>query len=393
MGEERKEISIESCKSLEGPNVHALFPVIEAELDLGDHVDHASDEQIAENLVELYPEIKTHRCSGSEEGYFVKRLNRGTYPAHIIEHLALAMQNMAGSSVSFGKARRAEGSKYNVVFEYKIKEAAVKALDLAVETMNGLFDETLETAKIKEEIESVKDLVYRKRLGPSTKEIIHQTKKKDIPYDDVDSDYSFFKLGWGVNQKKIWGPVTSETDLIGADVAKNKLLAKKTLYEGGFPVPRGEVAGSEDEAVEIAGDLRYPVALKPVRGHHGKGVIGDLRSEEELRVAYSISDKYSDRVLVEQFVEGDDYRFLVVNHEVVAVAKRVPPHVVGDGKSTIEELVDEINQDPKRGEGHRCVLTKIEIGKEEERFLNRRGYTPQSVPEKDEKVFLRIGGN
>lgn len=393
MGVDENKISIEDLRSLEGPNVYALFPVVVAELDLGEHVDSASNEKVAGRLVELFPEIQKHRCSGTREGYFVERLNKGTYPAHIIEHIALAVQNTAGSAVSFGKAVWNTGDRYEVVLEYRVEEAAKKSLGLAVDTMNGILNDDLDIDKIDQLVEEVERIVARKRLGPSTRAILEEARKRDIPYENIHSDFSLFSLGWGVDQKKIWGPETSETGLVAADIAKNKVMAKKILYESGLPVPRGRSVNSEEEAVKAAEELRYPVVLKPSRGHHGKGVMGDLRDEEEVRDAYSVCKTYYDRIMVEEFVRGDDYRFLVVNNEVVAVAKRLPPHVVGDGVSTIRELVKNINQDPRRGEGHRSVLTKIEIDEEEKRYLDKQGYTPESVPERDEKVYLRIGGN
>ncbi|MFW6038588.1 MAG: cyanophycin synthetase [Candidatus Saliniplasma sp.] len=389
-----EDVRIIKKNYLKGPNIHALFPVLDATLDLGDMTDVPSDERIKELLVNFFPEIKNHTCSPGYKGGFLERLDEGTYPTHVIEHIAIAIQNMAGDEIFFGKSRKDSGSVYNLIIEYNYEELVDHALDKAVEIYNLILrgEEDLE-GKVNSIIKKARKVYLLSKKGPSTKAILDAAKRHDIPFRHIHRDYSLYSLGWGVKKKRIWGPVTSKTSMISSDIAQDKLLTKKVLHETGFSVPEGETVTSKEEAIQAAKTLRYPVIIKPVDGHQGKGVIGDIIDEDELEEAYDISKQHSDKLLLEEHIPGDDFRFLVIDDEVKAVSKRIPAHVTGDGKSTIEELVEKENEDPRRSEGHQSVLTSIRLGKEEKRYLRTRGFIPESVPDKGEKVYLRVGGN
>ncbi|MFW5928292.1 MAG: cyanophycin synthetase family protein, partial [Thermoplasmatota archaeon] len=391
------KIEIIKNSHYEKPNYYALFPVLEATLDLKNWSEMPSSKEHADILKNLIPDLKNHACSKGYKGGFIERLEEGTYPEHIIEHMTIAFQNMIGENITYGKSRKLDENLFQIAVEYEHKSVASEALKGSVEVLNSIYAEDKSEKELKlivdETIKNEKKAYERDRLGPSTKAILDAAKRRDIPIEKLHDEYSFYALGQGKYRKNIWGPVTSDTSMIGGDISKDKKLCKEILYKNGFSVPRGELARTKDEVLEIAEDIGYPVILKPVKGHHGQGVLGDLRSKEEVLSAYDITSKYSDYILVEDFVRGDDYRFLVINNKVIAAANRIPAHVVGDGRSTIDELVKDINEDPRRGEGHRSTLTKIKLGEEEKAHLELTGKGPEYIPEKDEKVLLRIGGN
>jgi len=389
-----EEIELIRQRVFEGPNVHALFPVIEAYVDLGDWVETPSSEGLAQKLTSLLPEIKKHTCSKGYEGGFIERLEEGTYPAHMIEHIALSIQNSVGSDVSFGKSRRDEGSIYKVVISYEYPSLASLALERSVKLVNKLLagEENLD-GFVGNILEDAEDAFLKEKIGPSTNAILEAAKSKDIPYKRADGDYSLFSLGWGKNRKMIWGPETSETSLIGTEIAQEKDICKDFLYNHGLPVPRGEVATSLKEALDIAEYIGYPVVIKPVSGNHGDGVFVNLKNPDELAEAYSLAKEYEDYQLVEKYLKGDDYRALLVNNEVVALAKKVPAHVEGDGSSTIKELVKLVNQDPKRGDEHDNLLTKIKFNEEVMMNLERKGLSLDYIPKEGETVQLTETSN
>ncbi len=388
------EIKEVSRKFLEGPNIYALFPVMEVHVDLGDWVETPSNKDFADKISRLLPELKTHSCSRGYEGGFVERLEEGTYPAHIIEHTALSIQNSVGSEVSFGKSRRGYGNIYKIIMDYEYPSLASFALEEAIKIVNKLLsgEEDLKSF-VDNTLKEAEETFLKEKIGPSTGAILKAAKKKDIPYKRIHEEYSLFTLGWGKNKKMIWGPETSETSLVGSEISQKKDICKDILYDLGIPVPRGEVANSLKEALEIAENIGYPVVIKPVMGHHGNGVFVNLKNPDELNEAYSLSEKYSSNLLVEKYLEGDDYRALLVDHKVVAVAKRIPAHVVGDGSSKIKELVELTNRDPKRGDDHDSVLTKITLDDEARINLERQNLDLDSIPKEGQKIWLRDTAN
>ncbi len=388
------EIELKQIKTFEGPSIHATFPVAEAEIDLGGYVETPSDKWFAERLVKALPKLKEHTCSKGYVGGFVERLEEGTYPAHIIEHITLALQDTVGLDVSFGKARRKEGSVYTVVVDYEYEPVVRLAVEEAIKIVNRLFDNDEDvSAYVREVIERTKKEYLKVKMGPSTEAIVGAARERKIPYKRISPEYSLYSLGWGKNRKMIWGPETSETSVIGSEISKEKDVSKDMLYTAGLPVPRGEVANSLEEALDIANYIGYPVVIKPVRGHHGNGVLVNLQDEEELKEAYEITSEYTNYVLVENYLSGEDYRALVIGNEVIAMAKRVPARVIGDGASTIKELVKLANQDPKRGDGHTSLLTKLSLGEEELMHLKQQGLNLDHIPDEGEIVYLRAVAN
>ncbi len=392
-----KGVDIVEKRYYDGPNIHAMFPVVQVTLDLGDLVDVPSNPEFAEKLVSLLPELMEHTCSKNREGGFVERLDEGTYPAHIIEHMAISIQNTIGSKVYFGKSRRYEGNLYHVVMEYEVDNLAMLAISEAVYIFNKLVKEGVDMNELRDDVELIlkeaEHVFQAGKLGPSTKAILEAAKRRNIPFKRVHDDYSLFSLGWGKKRKMIWGPITSSTAVIGSDLGKDKDICKDVLYNYGFPVPRGCLCRSVEEASEEAERIGYPIVIKPVDGHHGDGVLVNLKDEEELKEAYEITAEISPDVLVEQYLEGDDFRFLIIGHKVVGVARRIPAHVVGDGRSNIKELVSIENQNPERGEGHAYVLTELNLGEEEIMCLKRHGLNPNYIPNEGEIIYLREVGN
>ncbi len=392
-----KSVEIVDKRFFRGPNIHAMFPVVQITVDLGDLVDVPSTPEFAKNLEYLLPEIMDHTCSKGYEGGFVERLHEGTYPAHIIEHIAIAIQNSVGTKIFYGKSRRKEETLYDIVMEYEVEELAVLAIDEAIYIFNELIRKDKDIDDIKKIVEEIlEDAEYafqRGKLGPSTKAILEAAKRRDIPFNRVHDNYSLFSVGWGKNRRMIWGPVTSDTSIIGSDLSKEKDICKDVLWNYGFPVPRGRLCRTQKEVLKEAERICYPVVLKPVDGHHGEGVLVNLKNEEELKEGYEITKETSSDVLVEQYLEGDDFRFLLIGNKVVGVARRIPAHVVGDGVSNIKKLVEIENQRPERGEGHAYVLTELELGEEELMCLKRHGVGPNYIPSEGEIIYLREVGN
>ena len=278
---------------LNGANVHALFPVVEVTLDIGNLKKNFFDTGSKKILIKLLPDFKTHLDDNED---ILKEHN--TSPSHIIQYLVIAVQDMAGDEVSFGQIIRDSETTSKLVIEYHHEELVDYAVEKAVELYNKIIEGEKELeGYVNSIIKKAQNIYYMKKIGPSTKSILDAAKKHDIPFRHIQKDYSLYSLGWGVKKKRIWGPVTSETSMISSDVAQNKLLTKKILYETGFPVPRGEIVTSKEEAVQSAERLSYPVIIKPVDGHQGKGVLGDIISKEEAKEAFEIAKEYSNKLL------------------------------------------------------------------------------------------------
>ncbi|MDG6220195.1 MAG: cyanophycin synthetase [Candidatus Thermoplasmatota archaeon] len=391
---EKEAIEIERIRFLRGPNVHALFPVMEAVLELGGFVDTPSNPDFASKLALLFPPLGKHKCSMDYEGGFVERLNQGTYPAHIIEHTTLAILEMLGSEAVFGKSREIEGSRYRIVVEYESETLVENAFKLATHVVSKLLmGENVTPQSIQAQIWRMEDAFEMERLGPSTRSLLQIARDRKIPFRRLSPRSSLFSLGWGCKQKRIWASVTSETSAISSDIAQDKNRTKGILEGAGIPVPRGYIAKDTNEALEAARKLGWPVLIKPQDGNHGRGVMGNLTSEEGVIKAVEVVKHISEKLLVEEFVTGDDYRFLVVDFKLVAAARRNPPYVLGDGMSTIAELVEDINRDPRRGFGHENYLTKLRLDTEALQFLAEQGLAPIHVPLLGQKIYLRAGGN
>ena len=386
-------------QTLRGPNYWSIrHPnLILIRLDLEDLEDRPSDQipGFYEALADTLPSLIEHFCSPGHRGGFLSRVRQGTYMGHIVEHVALELQTIAGMPVGFGRTRStSEHGVYQVVFEYTSEQAGRYAARAAVRLCNSL----VETGHYpKEELE--KDLAdlgeFRldSALGPSTEAIVKEAEAKDIPWLQLPTR-AMIQLGYGRYQQRVQATLSSRTSILGVELACDKEGTKQILRDSGIPVPRGTVISFLDEleeAIEYVGG--YPIVIKPLDGNHGRGITIDIVNRQDAEDAYDAAREVSRDVIVERYYRGRDHRVLVINGRVVAVAERVPAHVVGDGKSTIEALIDLTNQDPRRGEGHDNLLTRIEVDRTTWQLLDRMGYTLDTVLPEGEICYLRATAN
>ncbi|MEP7383816.1 MAG: cyanophycin synthetase [Gemmatimonadota bacterium] len=388
-----------------GPSIYALFPVIRLELDLGALEAWPTmrlGRGFVETLIERLPGLREHGCSYGEPGGFIRRMteDEGTWLGHVLEHVAIELQNIAGEDVSFGKTRSIDDRPgfYDVVFEYEQAEVGNEAADLALALLHSLLPEELrpETFEAAWSWESARDeyirYAQRRALGPSTASIVHEAARRGIPWIRL-NQASLIQLGYGKHQRRIQATVTSNTSHIAVELASDKEETNKILLSLGLPVPQQRLVQSADSAVQAARRIGYPVVVKPYNGNHGRGVSIHLLDEGAVRIAFEKAREHSRSVIVETFISGADHRMLVVNGELVAASKRLPGHVVGDGVRTIAALVAEVNTDPRRGIGHAKVLTRIELDHEAQRLMETRGYDADSVPAAGDVVMLRLTAN
>jgi cyanophycin synthetase len=378
---------------LRGPNVWANFPVLEAWVDLEELKDTSSElvPGFNDRLMTWLPTMIEHRCSIGERGGFFERLRRGTYLAHILEHVTLELQSLAGTSVGYGRARETDDEGvYKVAIEFQDEQLALAALATAFELcLAAVYDRPFDVAK---EIEKLRDLAHEVCLGPSTSAIVAAAGARNIPARRLNSG-SLVQLGYGSRQRRILAAETDRTGAISESIAQDKELTRSLLKAIGAPVPQGRVVTSADDAWSAAQDLELPVVVKPQFGNHGRGVTTNLTTREQVVAAYEAAIKEGESVLVETYAPGDDYRLLVIGDRLVAAARREPAQVVGDGCSTIRQLVDEVNRDPRRSDGHSTVLSLIKIDEIARAVLAEQGYTTDSIPPAGTKVLIRRNGN
>lgn len=382
-----------SIKTFHGPGVYHHKPTLLMIIDLEQYTEKASTDfpDFNERLLNLLPELNEHHCSPGYKGGFKERLERGTYVAHIIEHVTLALSEICGIGVNFGKAVYG-GSPgiYHVVVRYKCEEGMRYLLKSAVEFVDSVIKN--ENFSLDQSISEAKKIISKEKLGPSTDAIIKAAEMRNIPCRRVD-DQSFFQLGYGKYRKLIQATTTSLTGDIAVSLAQDKNLTKMFLAESSIRVPRGFVVTNEEELLDAFHDLQGMVAVKPSNGNHGRGVSLKLKTPEDVFSAFRIARTYSDNIIVEEFFEGKDFRVLVVNGKMIAASYRVPAFVIGDGKRSIQELIDLENQNPMRGEGHEKPLTFITVDEEAEFFLKKEHIDLYDTPPPGKIVYLRETAN
>src|ERR1700730_5696011 len=360
----KPDLLILESQVLRGPNFWSYDPAIRLLVDLGSLEHWPSNTLPAFNdaLIDLLPGLRDHGCSLHRPGGFIERLRDGTWLGHVAEHVALELQRETGASTTRGKTRRAgTPGTYNVVYGYNEEQVGLAAGKLAVRLLNHLVHAN-PTFDYVAELESLVLLADRAALGPSTQAILDEAARRDIPYIRL-NEQSFVQLGQGKYQQRIRATMTSRTSALGVDIAGDKKLTTSLLASAGLPVPRSQMVESADEAAAAAVRIGYPVVTKPLDGNHGRGVSLELRTEEDVRRGFerALRQTRSRMVVVESFIQGNDYRVLVIDGHMVAVAQRVPAHVIGDGEHTVRQLVEITNKDPRRGIGHEKVLTRIKI--------------------------------
>ena len=390
------DLKVVETQVFRGPNYWSYDPAIRLLVDLGALEDWPSNTipGFVEGLVEMLPGIAEHSCSLGRRGGFGERLREGTWLGHVAEHIALELQRESGAHVYRGKTRSSgEVGRYNVIYGYWEERVGLAAGEMAVRLVNQLV-RPQEGFDFLVELERLILLAERRAFGPSTQAIIDEAASRDIPWIRL-NEASLVQLGWGKYQQRIRATMTSKTSALAVDIAGDKDVTRRLLASAGLPVPRGEIVQSEGEAVAAATRIGFPVVTKPLDGNHGRGVGLDLRTEEDVRMGFrrALPESRRGQVVVESFVTGNDYRVLVVGGRMVAVAERVPAHVVGDGTHTVSDLVEIANSDPRRGIGHEKVLTRIKVDDAAIELLRKQGYGLDDVPSVEAFVKLVATGN
>jgi cyanophycin synthetase len=392
-----------------GPSLYAHFPVIRLELDLGPLEAWPTGRLgpgFVDALVEALPGLHEHGCSYRTPGGLIRRMkeDEGTWLGHVMEHVAIELQNMAGEDVTFGKTRSIDDRPgvYSVIYEYAQREEGIEAGQLALRLLCSLLPADLRAQLDGDAVPEDWDwpeardafirYAQRRALGPSTSSLVKAAESRGIPWLRL-NEQSLVQLGHGKYQQRIQATVTGRTPHIAVELASDKEETNKILGSLGLPVPRQELVQSETGAIRAARRIGFPVVTKPYNGNHGRGISIRLTSDEEVIAGFNKAKEISRSVIVETYLEGDDHRLLVVNGELVAATRRTPGHVVGDGTHTIRQLVELVNQDPRRGVGHEKVLTRIELDAQAEMMMARAGVDADTVPEKDRVIYLRSTAN
>ena len=367
-------MEILELRALRGPNYFSRYLTIYMRLDIGELEERPSDSVpgLTEKLRTLMPGIYEHRCSVGTLGGFLQRVEAGTYAGHLVEHVAIELQNLIGFSVGYGKTVDTyEKGIYNVVYRYRDEACGLAAGREAVAIVEKLFGG--EEVDLGSAIDRLKEVRDENMLGPSTGSIVDAAKQRGIPYYRLTEGTSYIQLGHGCRQQRFQATVTAKTGIIGHGIADDKDWTKQILGDAGIPVPQGRSCADFDQALAAAESLGYPVVTKPLVGNHGRGVTTNIMNADELREGYDAAFARYETVVVETYIKGEDHRLLVIDGKLIAAARRRPAHVVGDGKSTLLELIDSENQDPRRGVGHENLLTQIKIDQQTERLVEGAG--------------------
>ncbi|MFC1886407.1 cyanophycin synthetase [Thermodesulfobacteriota bacterium] len=386
-------IEINELRALRGPNRHTRDSAMFMVLDIKEFESRPSDkiEGFSDRLLTIIPSFQEHGCSIGKPGGFVQRLKDGTWAGHIIEHIAIELQCLAGMEVGYGKTLdTSKKGIYIVVFRYLVESAGLKAANEAV----SLFEAVAEgkSFDVSQVVSDLKVLREDDMLGPTTWSIVKEAKSRGIPFIRLNEN-SYIQLGYGAHQKRIQASITSQTSAIAVEAADEKTSVKECLKKSGIPVPSGRMVSTEEEAIAVFDGIGAAVVVKPDVGNHGNGSTINITDPDQLKNAFQVAKAYYPDVIVEEYVHGFDYRLLVINGKLVAAARREPAHVIGDGISSIKKLIQETNTDPRRGFGHEKVLTRIEFDDMTERLLSLRGLSPDSSPGKGEKVYLKTTAN
>lgn len=394
-----------------GPHIFSNRPMIRIQVDLGTLEEWPTDRLplFPDHLLTLLPGLGAHGCSYQTPGGLVRRLRSGTWLGHVIEHVALELQCLAGSRVTRGKTRSVRGRPgvYNILYAYKDAETGLAAGAFAIALVLSLLPEGLRSIEgarrlgmelpsdpqnISAMVETLRAILRHNSLGPTTAALVQAAERRGIPVMRL-NDQSLIQLGLGSRQKRIRASITADTSQIAVDIAGDKDLTKRLLDEAGLPVPRGAVYRQADEALAETRRLGWPLEVKPLDGNHGRGVTTGVRDEGTLRTAFDHALRHGRRVIVEQQLPGHDHRILVIGGKVAAVAERLPAHVMGDGRRTIAELIDLVNQDPRRGMGHENMLTRIVPDAAMTALLARSGHDLGTIPALGQIVQLRDTAN
>ena len=393
-------MEILETRTLRGPNYWSGYwkKLIIMRLDIGEYEEKPTDkiDGFYERMKDLMPSLQSHGCSYQEDGGFLRRVEEGTWAGHVIEHLALELQTLSGMETGYGRTRETgEKGIYNVVFSYLEEEvgrfAGRSAVTLFLDLATGKPLKEMK-AILAGDIQEMREVRESVRFGPSTGSLVDEADSRDIPYIRL-NDQSLVQLGYGVHQKRIQATTTVNTNMIAVDIAGNKHATKTLLGDMGVPVPKGYKIREIEELEGTIDRVGYPVVIKPLDGNHGNGATVGIKTIDDARIAFEKAREFSRNIIVEKQLIGADFRALVVNNRLIAVAERVPAHVTGDGKSTIQKLIDKTNADPRRGYGHENVLTQIDIDGQTMRCIRKGGYELDSVLPKGVVLDVKTTAN
>jgi cyanophycin synthetase len=386
-------VKILEQRALRGPNLWSRFATAYIRLDLEDFADRPTNTfpGFTDRLMKLLPSIHEHRCGVGRVGGFESRMLEGTYLGHVLEHVALELQCLAGMEVGFGKTREtSEPGVYHIVYRYRDERVGLEAGRQAFRLVDAATrGESLALEPI---LQGLREIREESMLGPSTASIVREAVSRNVPFIRL-NEASLVQLGWGAQQQRIQATMSGRTSALGVEIADDKFLTKTLLGRAGIPVPEGSVADSHAEAIASAKRLGFPVTIKPLVGNHGRGVSVLVAGEDELAAAFQRASTICSRVVVEKFLEGLDYRILVVGHQMVAASLRTPAQVEGDGESSVRELIAAVNSDEARGFGHEKVLTYITPDETTEELLRANGLDLDAVPKSGRIVRLKATAN
>ena len=389
-----EDIRILGVTHLNGPSMWTYQPALEALVDIGALEDYPSNKLpgFVDRLCAWLPSLVEHRCSYGERGGFVRRLQEGTWPAHIMEHVTLELQNMAGMPGGFGKAREVPiRGVYKVVVtawhEDVTRAALTAARDLVMAAING------EPFDVPAAVQRLREMTDDLLLGPSTASIVEAAEQRGIPFIRLNTG-NLVQLGYGARMRRIWTAETDLTSAIAEGISRDKDLTKQLLQSCGVPVPQGRLVDSIEDAWEAAQEIGLPVVVKPYDGNHGRGVFTNVGTQAEIEKAYRVAEEEGSGVIVERFVRGNEHRLLVVGGRMVAAARGEPASVTGDGRHTIRELIElQLNCDPRRGSGEDCPLNYVRIDSAARLELGRQGLDADAVPDAGREVLIQRSGN
>ena len=388
-------MKIIEIKTLRGPNYWSNYrkKLIVMKLDLEDLEEFPTNkiDGFSERLEMLIPSMIKHRCSKDCQGGFFERVKEGTWMGHVIEHIALEIQSLAGMECGFGRTRgTGTAGIYNVVFSYMEEKVGLYAAKASVKIAESIIDGT--EYDLEFDIKTMRQMREKDRFGPSTGSIIDEAVARDIPFIRLNGE-SLVQLGYGKNQVRFRATMTDKTSSIAVDLASNKDETKRMLQDAAIPVAKGMCISQEVEIEEVISKVGFPLVFKPLDGNHGKGASINVKTLPEALAAFEHAKKYSRKIIVEKFITGYDFRILVINNRFIAAALREPAHVIGDGISTIKQLIDTENKDPRRGYGHENVLTEISIDRETLEQLAKSNYTLDTILKKEEQCYLKGTAN
>ncbi len=388
-------MKLTEIKVLRGPNYWSIRrnKLIQVKLDLEEMEEIPTNKipGFKDRLQSLIPSLYDHRCSEGVPGGFFTRVDEGTWMGHVMEHIALEMQTLAGMDTGFGRTRgTGTPGEYFVVFDYIEEDAGIYAAKASYRLLEALIKN--ETYDLQHDIQELREIRESTRLGPSTGCIVDEAAKRGIPFIRLNKQ-SLVQLGYGVNQQRVRATIAGTTSCIAVDIAGDKEDTKNLLEAAEIPVPRGRIIRNEEDLKDAIEKIGYPIVLKPINGNHGKGATTNILTYEHALKAMEAAQYYSRQVICEKFITGFDFRILVINNKFICAALRTPASVIGDGKNTIQWLINETNKDARRGFGHEKVLTSIKVDDYTMKMLEEKNYTLETIPANGEQVLLKPTAN